>query len=113
MDSLPNKNELMAQIVISLNDLGKTATTAQIDEVVAKALGIPDELLLIEDANCTGTEDKYRMRWAHTALKKPRRYIEPTQGRMETIKIIGLSPILVGSGYPENHCKPTATLDRT
>lgn len=23
------------------------------------------------------------------------------------------SPILVGSGYPENHCKPTATLDRT
>ena len=25
----------------------------------------------------------------------------------------GYSPILVGSGYPENHCKPTATLDRT
>ena len=26
---------------------------------------------------------------------------------------IGYSPILVGSGYPENHCKPIATLDRT
>ena len=25
----------------------------------------------------------------------------------------GYSPILVGSGYPENHCKPIATLDRT
>ena len=28
-------------------------------------------------------------------------------------KINGYSQILVGSGYPENHCKPTATLDRT
>ena len=28
-------------------------------------------------------------------------------------KVYGYSPILVGSGYPETHCKPTATLDRT
>ncbi len=86
MDSLPNKNELMTQIVKSLGELGKTATTAQIDEAVAKALGITDELLLIEDANCTGTEYKYRMRWARTALKNRGDITSPCRGEWKLSK---------------------------
>ena len=41
-----------------------------INDAVAKNLNISDELLSIEDANCTGTEYSYRMRWARTELKQ-------------------------------------------
>lgn len=45
-------------------------TTSEINEAVAKQLSIPQELLEIEDSNCTGTEYSYRMRWARTELKQ-------------------------------------------
>nr|WP_314987699.1 winged helix-turn-helix domain-containing protein [uncultured Stomatobaculum sp.] len=44
--------------------------TADINDAVANCLDIPEELLLLEDANCTGTEYSYRMRWARTELKQ-------------------------------------------
>lgn len=41
----------------------------EIDNKVASLLQISQEVLEIEDANCTGTEFSYQMRWIRTSLK--------------------------------------------
>lgn len=70
MDKLPSKKEMMDAIVKILQDNGGVMKTADINDAVANYLDIPEDLLLLEDANCTGTEYSYRMRWARTELKQ-------------------------------------------
>lgn len=70
MDKLPSKKELMESILFILRQADGVMKTADINDAVAKNLNISDELLSIEDANCTGTEYSYRMRWARTELKQ-------------------------------------------
>lgn len=70
MKQLPKKKELMDSIVLVLMENGGHLSTAEINKLVAEQLEIPDDLLEIEDANCTGTEYSYRMRWARTELKQ-------------------------------------------
>ena len=70
MERLPKKKDLMAAILSILQDHDGVLATSDINSLVANQLGIPDELLEIEDANCTGTEYSYRMRWARTELKQ-------------------------------------------
>ena len=47
-----------------------TVKVSEIDEKVAQLLGIPADVLEIEDTNCTGSEFGYQMRWIRTDLKK-------------------------------------------
>ena len=70
MERLPKKKELMTSIMSILQKNDGIMTTSDINSLVAKQLCIPEELLEIEDANCTGTEYSYRMRWARTELKQ-------------------------------------------
>lgn len=70
MDRLPSKKELMDSILCVLNENGNAMKTADINDAVAKHLAISDELLAVEDANCSGTEYSYRMRWVRTELKQ-------------------------------------------
>lgn len=70
MDKLPSKKEMMDAIIKILQDNGGVMKTADINDAVANYLDIPEDLLLLEDANCTGTEYSYRMRWARTELKQ-------------------------------------------
>lgn len=70
MDKLPSKKEMMDAIIKILQDNGGGMKTADINDAVANYLDIPEDLLLLEDANCTGTEYSYRMRWARTELKQ-------------------------------------------
>jgi restriction endonuclease Mrr len=60
----------MESILFILRQADGVMKTADINDAVAKNLNISDELLSIEDANCTGTEYSYRMRWARTELKQ-------------------------------------------
>lgn len=80
MDRLPSKKELMETTLAVLKDMGGQCTTAAINDAVIKELGIPQELLEIEDANCTGTEYSYRMRWARTELKQKGFISNPSRG---------------------------------
>lgn len=70
MKQLPQKRELMDAILIVMKNANGAMNTATINDLVAKQLNIPKDLLEIEDANCSGTEYSYRMRWARTELKQ-------------------------------------------
>lgn len=69
MQYLPSKTELTAVILEVLQGNSPMSTT-DMNSAVIKKLGIPPVLLEIEDANCTGSEFSYRMRWARTELKQ-------------------------------------------
>lgn len=62
MKQLPQKRELMKAILIVMKKANGAMNTATINDLVAKQLNIPKDLLEIEDANCSGTEYSYRMR---------------------------------------------------
>lgn len=70
MKQLPQKRELMDAILEVMRESKSVLNTATINELVAKQLNITKGLLEIEDANCSGTEYSYRMRWARTELKQ-------------------------------------------
>lgn len=70
MNQLPQKRVLMDAILQVMKSSSGSMSTATINDLVAKHLCIPDDLLKMEDANCTGTEYSYRMRWARTELKQ-------------------------------------------
>jgi hypothetical protein len=70
MNKLPSKSVLMDAIIDLFATSGSTVlSTKEINDKVAEQLKIPNELLMLEDSNCTGTEYSYRMRWARTELK--------------------------------------------
>lgn len=62
MKQLPQKRELMNAILIVMKKANGAMNAATINNLVAKQLNIPKDLLEIEDANCSGTEYSYRMR---------------------------------------------------
>lgn len=68
----------MDSILHVLRQADEVMKTADINDAVSKSLHFSDELLAIEDANCTGTEYSYRMRWARTELKQ--------KGKIENVK---------------------------
>lgn len=70
MNQLPQKRELMDAILQVMKSSSGSMSTATINDLAAKHLCISDDLLEMEDANCTGTEYSYRMRWARTELKQ-------------------------------------------
>ena len=65
MDTLPSKSELATTVLEVLQEKSPLKTS-EINEAVIKKLQIPDQLLEIEGANCTGSEFSYRIRWAKT-----------------------------------------------
>ena len=87
MNKLPSKAELMDSIIeVFANSNTKVLSTKEINDKVAAYLQIPEDLLTLEDANCTGTEYSYRMRWAMTELKSKNRLINKQRGQWEYIE---------------------------
>lgn len=84
MKQLPQKRELMDAILIVMKNSDGVMSTATINDLVAKHLNIPKALLEIEDANCSGTEYSYRMRWARTELKQKGFIRNVKRGEWET-----------------------------
>lgn len=70
MKRLPQKRVLMDAILTVMKNSSGSMNTSTINDLVAKKLNIPKDLLEMEDANCSGTEYSYRMRWARTELKQ-------------------------------------------
>ncbi len=84
MEKLPTKTELTIAIRDVLRE-HRPMTTAEINAAVIERLQIPDPLLEIEDANCTGSEYSYRMRWARTELKQKGKIKSPGRGVWEIV----------------------------
>ena len=80
MGVLPQKRILAETTFSVLAEAEKPLKAAIINEMVARLLNIPDEILQIEDANCTGTEYAYQMRWVRTGMKKRGLIINPERG---------------------------------
>jgi len=86
MDELPRKKELCAAILEVMSAHDGSMKTAEINAEVISLLGIPADMLEIEDANFTGTEYSYRMRWARTELKNQNKISSPKKGIWELNK---------------------------
>ncbi len=69
---IPPYDQLMLPLFTALNELGGSASIAEIDEYVAEHSGLPAELLdLPHNAEKSNqTEFQYRLAWARTYLKK-------------------------------------------
>lgn len=74
----------MANAVVKvLMEASTPLKVSETDEKVAQLLGIPADVLEIEDANCTGSEFGYQMRWIRTDLKKKGIIDNPSKGYWE------------------------------
>lgn len=79
---LPTRNELTKAILIVFNNNKSIVlTTKEINDKVAQLLDIPEELLLLEDDNCSGSKYGYLMRWARTELKQKHKINNPEHGK--------------------------------
>lgn len=83
MKQLPQNRELLDAILIVMKNSNVAMNTATINDLVAKRLSIPKDLLESEDANCSGTEYSYRMRWARTELKQKGFILNVKRGKWE------------------------------
>ena len=79
MDKLPSK-KILEETSYQIMQINKTMTASELNDAVANHLEIPEDLLAIEDANCTGTEFSYRMRWVRTTMKKKGVLENPERG---------------------------------
>lgn len=71
LNYLPTRNELSKAILtVFNNDTSIVLTTKEINDRVVELLSIPENLLLIEEANGSGSQYSYLMRWARTELKQ-------------------------------------------
>ena len=80
MSVLPAKKLLADTVLLVLKDSPDPLKASAINDAVAKILQIPESILQIEDANCSGTEFSYQMRWVRTDLKNKGLIINPSRG---------------------------------
>lgn len=66
----PSNSMLEDAVLQSIEILGGTATTEQINKKVIEVLNLPDEVVQLEDESGLGTKLDYRLRWARTVLKQ-------------------------------------------
>jgi restriction system protein len=71
-DRMPTYDELMNPLLRALRELGGSGSIDEINEKVAEALDVPEEILNQLHNSETGnrTEIEYRLAWARTYLKK-------------------------------------------
>lgn len=86
MTYFPSKKKLTEAILVAFDgDASIILTTTEINDKVAQILNIPEELLLLEDENCSGSKYSYLMRWARTELKQKHKIINPERGKWKLV----------------------------
>ena len=65
----PSNSVLEEAVINSIEALGGTATTEQINQKVIEILDLPEEIVTLEDESGLGTKLNYRLRWCRTNLK--------------------------------------------
>lgn len=80
MGVLPTRKLLADAVIQVLRQATAPMKACDINDKVAESLQIPQEVLEVEDANCTGTEFVYQMRWIRTNLKNQGLISSPKRG---------------------------------
>lgn len=80
MGILPSRKVLSDSVLTVLAQATEPMKACDINNKVALILQIPKDILEIEDANCTGTEFAYQMRWIRTKLKNQGLISSPKRG---------------------------------
>lgn len=80
MGVLPSRKLLADAVIQALKSATEPMKACDVNDRVAELLQIPQEVLKIEDANCTGTEFAYQMRWIRTNLKNQGIVSSPKRG---------------------------------
>lgn len=86
MVGLPSKKILADTTILVLKRTTDPMKASEINDLVAAELNIPANILEIEDANCTGTEYSYQMRWVRTSLKNKGVISNPKRGYWMIVK---------------------------
>ena len=86
MVGLPSKKILADTTILVLKRTTDPIKASEINDLVAAELNIPANILAIEDANCTGTEYSYQMRWVRTSLKNKGVISNPKRGYWMIVK---------------------------
>ena len=76
----PSNNMLEAAILDALKEMGGTATTEQINNMVIEILKLPEEIVKLEDDSGLGTKLNYRLRWSRTNLKSKGKILNVKKG---------------------------------
>ena len=80
MGILPMRKLLANAVIQVLEQASEQMKACDINGKVAELLQIPQNVLKIEDANYTGTEFGYQMRWVRTNLKNQGLISSPKRG---------------------------------
>lgn len=80
MCTLPTRKLLANAVIQVLKQSSVPMRACDINSKVAELLQIPQDVLKVEDANCTGTEFSYQMRWIRTNLKNQGLISSPKRG---------------------------------
>lgn len=80
MGVLPTRKALADAVIHILGENSGPMKACDVNDKVAELLQIPQDVLEIEDANCTGTEFAYQMRWIRTDLKNKGLISSPQRG---------------------------------
>ena len=80
MGVLPTRKLLADAVIQILGQATEPMKACDVNDRVAEFLQIPQDVLEIEDANCTGTEFAYHMRWIRTNLKNQGLISSPKRG---------------------------------
>lgn len=80
MGVLPTRKTLADAVIQVLGQASEPMKACDVNDKVAALLHIPQDVLEIEDSNCTGTEFAYQMRWIRTNLKNKGLISSPKRG---------------------------------
>jgi restriction system protein len=106
--SLPQYHDFFNPVLDALRELGGSATNAELEEMVAKLMHLPESIVEIPHKDTNTTEVGYRIAWARTYLKKYG-VIENSQRGVWTLTAAGRSTPKVDTAEVRRRVKELAT----
>jgi len=105
---MPQYHEFFNPVLDALRELGGSATNAELEEMVAKLMQLPESIVEAPHKDTNATEVGYRIAWARTYLKKYG-VIENSQRGVWTLTQAGRDTPRVDTTEVRRHVKELAT----
>lgn len=109
---LPQYHQFFNPVLDALRELGGSATNAELEEMVAKLMELPESIVEIPHKDTNTTEVGYRIAWARTYLKKYG-VIENSQRGVWTLTAAGRDTRKVDTTEVRRHVKELGSPTKT
>lgn len=109
---LPQYHQFFNPVLDALRELGGSATNAELEEMVAKLMDLPESIVEIPHKDTNTTEVGYRIAWARTYLKKYG-VIENSQRGVWTLTAAGRDTRKVDTTEVRRHVKELGSPTKT